>query len=383
MKQFSKPLIVRVKCVICESTDLIERIIQKNVSVYMGVTNANPDSDLVADQIWQSCQTCGCLQLKELLPQEILYQEGHSFEPVGSTWLNHHKAFKDFILENEHNNFCEIGGSHGYLATLILDEKPNAEYLMIEPDPRITNSRIKVLRGYFEEYSDQVSNYDAVIHSHVIEHIYDPKEFFIQMHKNFSSSTKMYISFPNIEQLIIKEGSNSLNFEHTYLITLENLKFLSEKCGFEVEKVLKFEDHSIFVKLGRVSPKSENAKELRSKSEKISLDFIEMWAKLNNFAKQVNGYISGRPEVPTFLFGAHIFSQILIHLGLRADEFLGILDNSSGKIGKRLYGTRLKVYSPSAIGNYNEVRVVLRAAQYQEEVKAQLLDINPKVIILE
>ena len=50
-----------------------------------------------------------------------------------------------------------------------------------------------------------------------------------------------------------------------------------------------------------------------------------------------------------FLYGAHIFSQYLLAFGLNQNKIEGILDNSQLKIGKRLYGTNLKVFDPKII----------------------------------
>ena len=48
-------------------------------------------------------------------------------------------------------------------------------------------------------------------------------------------------------------------------------------------------------------------------------------------------------------FGAHIFSQYLIMLGLSTKNIKYILDNNKDKQNKRLYGTDLIVKSPKSL----------------------------------
>jgi hypothetical protein len=98
-------------------------------------------------------------------------------------------------------------------------------------------------------------------------------------------------------------------------------------------------------------------------------------------AEKINKEVSGF-EGSVFLFGAHIFSQFLLHNGLRENKFKGILDNSKFKQGKRLYGTSLNVFDPSIVKDAHKVMAVVKAGQYQSEVEEQLLELNSGINIL-
>ena len=84
-----------------------------------------------------------------------------------------------------------------------------------------------------------------------------------------------------------------------------------------------------------------------------------------------------------YLFGAHVFSQALLALGLDTSKIIGILDNSHDKQSKRLYGTSYKVFSPSEIKNQSNSLVVLNASHYQDEIRAQLKQIDKNLVIIE
>ena len=85
-----------------------------------------------------------------------------------------------------------------------------------------------------------------------------------------------------------------------------------------------------------------------------------------------------------YLFGAHIFSQMLIHFGLRIDKVRCILDNDPLKQGKRLYGTSFRVKSPEVLRNEDKPIVVLNAGAYSGEIKDDIVKrINSKTTFLE
>ena len=83
-----------------------------------------------------------------------------------------------------------------------------------------------------------------------------------------------------------------------------------------------------------------------------------------------------------FIFGAHIFSQMIIFNGLIKKNIIGILDNDRQKINKFLYGTNFKINNPSILKKINQPCVVLRAGSYNKEIKKQLFEINRNVIIV-
>ena len=84
------------------------------------------------------------------------------------------------------------------------------------------------------------------------------------------------------------------------------------------------------------------------------------------------------------MFGAHIFSQFLIYNGLNIDRIECILDNSTMKQGNRLYGTSFKVCSPEILDDKENIAVILKAAQYNKEIKQDILDnINSNVTFWE
>ena len=73
---------------------------------------------------------------------------------------------------------------------------------------------------------------------------------------------------------------------------------------------------------------------------------------------------------------------MFVELGLKEKYIKAILDDSQTKLGKRLYGSSLKVSAPQVISGQKKVAVILRAGAYTESIRSRLLAINPRVTIL-
>jgi len=107
-----------------------------------------------------------------------------------------------------------------------------------------------------------------------------------------------------------------------------------------------------------------------NKNKKVFSNFVEFYKEeINRLNKKINQF-----DGKVYLFGAHIFSQFLIYNGLNIDRIECILDNSAMKQGNRLYGTSFNVCSPKILNNQENIAVILKAAQYNKEIKQDILD---------
>lgn len=59
MNMIQTKTLVREKCCICGSGELLNRITIKNSPIYMGVTDDDPTDDISFDQTWVECIHCG------------------------------------------------------------------------------------------------------------------------------------------------------------------------------------------------------------------------------------------------------------------------------------------------------------------------------------
>lgn len=350
----------------------------KDFPVFFGCVESQIEEDLKTDMEFFIEKETGLIQLNKLIPLDILYQKQHAFG-VGNIWDSHYKNFAEFISKGSHKNVIEIGGATERLANKYLSVQ-EANWTIVEPNPsEFKNKQIKVIKGFFEDSKVSINKEDTIVFSHVLEHVYDPRIFLKMIYDKIVKGQNLYFSYPRLEIWLEKKYTNALNFEHTLFLTEPHLDILLENIGFEIEKKSYFQDHSIFYKLSKVTPVYKRYPNIYERNKTLFDSFIKYHfdevKSLNQITDECNDNI--------FLFGAHIFSQFLIVLGLNTNKIKFILDNSKEKQNKRLYGTELKVKPPTILKNIKKPTVILRAANYNSEIKEDILkNINPTTIFI-
>lgn len=345
--------------------------------VFMGCVDHPASEDLVADQTWQISRGTGVLQLKYLIPLEILYQAQHA-GAIGKIWMDHHAAFARFIGEAKPRSLLELGGAHGILSKLYA-ELGDSTWTILEPNPApVEGVTARFIRGFFDERFKPDAPIDAVVHSHVFEHIYEPDQFMGNLSRLLPEGKDLIFTLPNMEAMLERKYTNCINFEHTVFLTEPYIGYLLAKHGFRLlRKEYFLEDHSIFYHAVRDASTTpvKLAAGLYERNKALYLDYVGYHETL---IEEVNRELASSASA-VYLFGAHVFSQYLIAYGLDTKRIVSILDNDPKKQGKRLYGTSLLVNSPRVLADAKDPVVILKAGVYNEEIRQDILqNINPK-----
>jgi ubiquinone/menaquinone biosynthesis C-methylase UbiE len=373
MKKLKKH-IERTKSVITgNNLEIIHKF--HNFPVFFGCTDLSKENDLVTDMIWGIDPKCGAIQLTKLVPLEILYQEQH-VDGTGPTWNKYYEDFATFIEYQKPKNVLEIGGGSGQLAQNVTKNNPKIKWTVIEPNPIIKETnQIKVISGFFGSSLRVENKIDTIVLSQVLEHIYNPREFILDMANFLSMNGKVIVAYPQLTSWLSKKYTNALNFEHTILID-DFIEYLFIEQGFAINEKNKYKDHSTFIVAEKKKNKIKtNIPNKYYEYKSLYLSFISYHEKL---VKELNLKIKNTRK-PVFLFGAHIFATYLFSFGL--DKSLaGIIDNSKLKQNRRFYGTDFIVSSPLILKELGEVNVILKAGLYNDEIKKDILEnINPNV----
>ena len=376
-------LINRNYDMVYENNDLELLYTYKKFPVFMGCTNIPIDNDQFHDMNWYISKSSGTIQLNPLLPLNIVYQLSHYSGTIGKLWDEHHSKFAEFILKFSPENVLEIGGLHGTLAKKC-KSFVDIDWTIIDPNASsmLSEYNINDIKGFFDENFVPDKNYKMIVHSHLLEHVYDINKFLKNIQNILKqSSGKMIFSIPNMEVMLKRNYTNCLNFEHTYYLSEDLTEYYLNKYNFKViEKEYFKDDHSIFYYVESnkeiVIPKNINFYE---KNKQLFLTYInanlEEIKKINNYISNHNGNI--------YLFGGHVFSQYLISYGLNTKNIKCILDNDINKQKHRLYGTDLIVESPKILKDDMNPLVILKAGVYNNEIKNDILNnINKNTVII-
>lgn len=371
-------LIKRDKSIITGKDNLEIISVIKKFPAVIGISEKSSRMDILSELRIGICRDTGIIQLTLLMPPEIVYSGYHS-EALGKVWQKHHAKFANWLTKTKPSSVMEIGGSNGELARLVIKKGNIKNWTIIEPNPAVkTNGKIKVVKKLFDKDFKDKGKYDSIVHSHTLEHAYNPLGFLLKTNEFLGIGGKQVFTVPNLYKYLLNKQSNVINFEHSILLTEELIDNLLKMAGFKILKKKYYEEHSIFYLAEKISEPDRvyKGKNLYPKYKKEFYSYINYYQKLvrryNSLASSFKGTI--------YIFGAHVFSQFLISMGLNGN-LDGIIDNSQLKHGKRLYGTNYLVYSPDKIKTEKNVAVILNVGQYQKEIEKQLKSINPKVKI--
>lgn len=363
--------LIRDKCVVTGESDLEHLYTFDDFPVFMGCTDAPENEDLRAPMSWWISESSGMIQLKKLIPLPVLYPESHGAGEVGALWRRHHSEFADFVAEFGPRSVFEIGGAHGILEAEHRKHK-EIPWTILDPNPHPSSeTRADFIKGFFDEGYVFEGDFDSVIHSHLFEHVYEPVDFMRALSKFIPEGANLAFSVPNMEEMLRRKYTNCINFEHTMLLTEPFIEYLLANNGFKIISKRKFQDdHSLFFHAVRNSEvnKTKLTGGLYSNYRQLYSDYIAYHEEL---VSRLNDRITSL-ETPTYLFGAHVFTQYLIAFGLDTSGLAGILDNDISKQGRRLYGTHLQVHSPAVLTGAGPTNIVLKAGVYCDEIQGDI-----------
>ena len=265
-----------------------------------------------------------------------------------------------------------------------LKKKDNIILTSFDPNGRkLKNIKHTLIKDFFNSQNIKKykikSDINLIIHSHLIEHIYSPRQFLAKINHLLSNDGYHIFSVPNLKQMIKNGYANAMNFEHPFFLDEKMLDFLLGQSGFKIIRKKYFKSsHSIFYLTKKNKIKKKILPNFFSKNKKIFLKLKNKWFK---DIKLLNRLILDKKDI--FIFGAHMFSQNLIFNGLNFKKIKYILDNDPNKNNQFLYGTKIQVKNPAILKNYNNPLVILRAGPYNQEIKRNIIkNINNKTIFI-
>ena len=365
-------IIERDQCTVTGHSDLEPLYDFPSFPVFMGCLLQPENMDLKQDMSWWISRSSGLIQLKKLLPLDVLYPESHGAGATGALWEKHHRIFASFVKKAGPSSVLEIGGAHGILAKEYhqLAEIP---WTILEPNPSpVDGCNARFIKGFFDDNFEHSEEFDTIVHSHVFEHIYKPDDFMKHLSDFLKPGQQLVFSLPNMQEMLERKYTNCINFEHTVFLTEPYVEYLLAKHGFKLaSKEYFMDDHSIFysaVRDAKVKP-VPLPQDLYEKNKKLYMDYVSYHKTL---IADLNKEMSETMH-PIYLFGAHVFAQHLLEMGLNTSKIVSLLDNDPKKQGRRLYGTKLSVSSPKVLADVENPIVILKAGGYNDEIKKDIL----------
>lgn len=369
---------IKTNCTFCGGN--LENLFSvSKMPMFMGAVSKFNDELLYSDMTYTKCKECNCIQIKELIDSNILYQNNHNLDTIGDLWSNHYLEFSNFLKNDiSGKRVLEIADPSCKVAKYISKLSKEWEIVEYNPDFKTKSKNVKFIQKWFDVNFNEGS-YDVLVHSHFFEHLFNPISDLKKMNECINIGGKMYFSVPNLEYIVNNNftPANALHFEHTFFYKKDDLKLLLNLFGFEVNIVFEYKNHSLFYKCTKISDDisfNTNFKFLDS-SDKFNLNYVNS----KNIIKKFNS----KKGLDKFIFGCHVSTQYILSLGLDTDNVKYFLDNSTHKQNNFLYGYDILVNSPNIISNYeNPIVLVSHMSIYAMEISEQLKKINKNVILI-
>ena len=359
----------------------LEALASYRLPVFAGCTDQDAQLDQIETIDFDISRGSGMIQVRSLLDLDEVYQQTHNPGTVGEIWQRHHQQFAEFIHSYQPHNVVEIGGGHGRLSQNYLAIDPTVQWTIIDPHASDVPS-VTIVREFYTDQTQLDPATDAVVHSHFLEHIYNPTAFFQTLSK-LPASTKLLFAVPALREHLEMKYVSALNFEHVYLCAENYVEYWLSHCGFQLWEKRRFnQNHSIFFAAEKTDaqlpllPVPDNY----DNHKRIFAEYLDYYHQV---IAEVNQNIQNS-QGTVCMFGAHLTAQYLSVNGLNVGAITCILDNDPSKQGKRLYGTPLAVKSPQILRDQDRPVVILLPSAYTQEVKRDILDnINPTTVFLE
>ncbi len=213
------------------------------------------------------CKSCGLLQRNpQPVKEEIIARYNNTFgEDYLSYELKNEAAFlklqhlalkdagfdkfektcflrvKDSPVSAAAPSVLDVGCATGALLDFLRGRKWRVTGVEISPCADYAKSKrnIDVRNISLEECAFAEKNFDAVLASHLIEHLNDPRSFIKETRRILKDNGKLFITTPNSSgfQARLYGGSwRSAIFDHLYLFSIRTLTKLLKSEGFKIEK---------------------------------------------------------------------------------------------------------------------------------------------------
>ena len=341
------------------------------------------------------CNNCGLIFLLEVADPAELYKIFHS-DGIGKVWEEHYEKFSKLIFKHhpgtsrsdghrlrygasQQGKLLEIGSGQGKLmAKLLAHYQSGMEVIDPQYEGPKENVVVHPTLLNFDFAKANPGKFDAIVSSHTLEHFIDFNEYFKDSWTALREGGMLFTSVPNQESNFAKGYGNQLNFEHPSICTNAHWIYLHYSNGFVIRELSFFKDHSVQIAAQKVAKPISFELDVKELSRAILSQYEQSIQNRINTIKQ-----KATPDKQNWIFGASNFTQPLFVYGLDEKVFAGVMDNSPLKHGKRLYGTSLICRKPSEIvDGKNKLRVFLNIGQYNQEVKEQLLALDPNVELI-
>lgn len=337
------------------------------------------------------CESCGFVQLAEVVPPERLFKNYIYVTSTSSEAREHYKNLVDDAVEKfklpKNSLVVEFASNDGTLLKNF--KKFNVKVLGVEPAENIAliakASGVETINDFFKpevakNIVDSKGKASMIIGTNVFAHIDNLDEVMESFQILLDSEGVIIIESPYLMDFLDKTEYDTIYHEHVSYLSLIPLVTFFKKYGLKIFDVKRTNIHggSIRIFASRTNAKFKETKELSdllSLEKRLGLDTIKPYS---NFALNVQ---KSRVKLLELLYELKSDGKKIIGYGAAAkgntllnycnigqDILDYIADKSPLKQGKYTPGTNIPVVSPDKILDDNPEYMLILAWNFADEI---------------
>src|SRR3989338_2713934 len=355
------------------------------------------------------CDHCLLVQIPNVISREKIFNNDYAyFSSYSESWLLHCKNFSDEITKklglNETSSVVELASNDGYLLQYFADKKiPN---MGIEPCGNVAEiARKKGIETIVEFFVTELAkkltqkrkNADLIIANNVLAHVPDLNDFVSGIKILLKESGTATLEFPHLLNLIRENQFDTIYHEHYSYFSLTSVINIFSDHNLTIYDVDQMPTHGgslrIYVRHSqnnklKVSDTVLTLTEYEKKEGLLDINYYTQFQ--NKLTETKNSLLKFLTEAKqsgktVAAYGAPAKGNTLLnYCGIKSDSIKFTVDRSPYKQNHLLPGSRIPVYSPDKLTEFNPDYIIILPWNLKKEIVQQLKsydDLNSTLII--
>lgn len=358
-------MIHRNECVLCNHSSFSNIILLPNFPITSNSSlETSSEKDTFFDYHLVYCKNCKCVQLKTIVPINILYSSSYETVPFSETWIDHHRQFSKFIQSHsDKTSYLEIGSNTGILYKLLDQDSLDFTVLDMFRHESLPKN-VKFIKGDCEKFD--YKDHPTIILSHVFEHLSSPPSFIKKIREG--KVTSVFISIPNFDELVRNNSITTINAYHSFFCGIDYITYLFSIYQYRSNNVLFYNGNFKSIMIHFVLDETTIVNDIPT----YNINYFDFLLEKSNEIKNII-----IPE-KTYICPSGMYGQYIYYFLTQKQNIIGFIDNNSNRHGKKLYGTGITVFHPTVLEK-ESCTILLCKCPYTEELKKQLLEINKEL----
>lgn len=334
------------------------------------------------------CQKCLLVQLPPIVRRERMFSDYAYFSGQSAQWRNHCAALAEDLMEEfgrEHAVVVEIASNDGTLSAEF--NKLGARTYGVDP-ARTTYEAAKqngvfTIQAYWgRETASWIEKSDIIVGQNVLAHVPDLDDFVGGVRDNLKPEGVAVFEFPWLVNLIEQAQWDTIYHEHYSYLSFWSAQYLLADRGLRIFRVEQTTTHGGSLRIFCCHTASREHMAERSLGVVSDYEVDNGYHNLRTYT-DFEAVPRHEREIARNKLMGEMWETVgygapakgitfLNYCGLGTETIKYIVDSTPAKQGMYTPGTRIPIYSPSALQATRPTRILVLPWNWLDEIKAKI-----------